>query len=199
MLLKRLLKVHFITDPGSWNTWHLNLVFFTPQRIFEISSVLHVALLVFLRLMAVRNPLSDEKGLILYRRISITVVWITSIVFSMMPVILDWLKIENGALYVYQINLYLFRIFPVFAIVIMWSLLIWTAKRKQSHGEGTLRTQHSMKEPDSRRMAEIIRRLVIILLVCYIPNLVWRQYFWTVLNERSSPMAREVKIVSISI
>ena len=172
--------------------WRINLIFFVPH-VLEISSILHVALLVFLRLMAVRNPFSEEKRLALYRRISITLVWTTSIVFRTIPLVFSALKMKNSVVNFFTINLYLFRVFPVFAIIIMWGLLIWTAKRKQTHGESYLQTlKYSTEEANSRKMAEIIRRLVIILLVCYIPNLVWSQYVWFVIRERSNPLSREV-------
>ena len=143
--------------------------------------------------MAVRNPFSEEKRLALYRRISISLVWITSIVFRTIPLVFSALKMKTSVVYMCTINLYCFRVFPVFAIIIMWGLLIWTAKRKQTHGESYLQNlKYSTEESNSRKMAEIVRRLVIILLVCYIPNLVWSQYIWFVIRERSNPLSREV-------
>ena len=145
--------------------------------------------------MAVRSPLSEEKDLVTRRHILITVIWTTSIVFNAIPIIFSGLKMNNGFVYIRTINLYLFSILPLFAIVIMWGLLIWTAKSKQSHGKIALpNTSQSMEESNSRRMAAIIRRIVILLLICYIPILVWKQYVWIVVDESLNPVSREVKV-----
>ena len=186
----------YITDGVPPHDWNLTLVFFTPH-VLEFSSVLHVALLVFLRLVVVRSPFSEENDLLFYRRILIAIIWMTSIIFNVIPLIFSGLKMLNSFFYTNITNFYCLQIFPVFAIIIMWTVLLWTAKVRKSHSEISLQAQHSMEESNSKRIIEIIRWLVVFLLLSYIPNLIWRQYAWIVSHVRSTTLtSREVKIVS---
>ena len=164
-----------------------------PCDILEISSILHVGLLVFLRLMKVLNPLSDGVHTSkTFRRITVIVIWTLSVMLEMIPLITSILTTRNNqddmkktSTIIRLVILHCFNTLPVVGIIIMWGSLVWKARSNrnsnkfQRHNIGS-RNSGSIEQ----RMGAIVRRLVILLLICYLPYLAWKQYFYGVVIKR---------------
>ena len=140
-----------------------------------------------IRLKVVRNPLSEEKMIVQYRRLSVFVIWTVAVVVSTMPAIFVALEVKDGVVYMYKITFYAFKVFPVIVISIMWGLLMWTAKAKRNQIKSSpSNISESIEVHNSRKMAVIIRRLVILTLVFWIPYLVWITYVWIVITQNNT-------------
>ena len=160
---------------------------FVPH-VLEFSSILHVALLVFLRLISVLKPYQEETSINNLRRISIASIWILSVAFCVLPIISLTLKMKVVSTYVRLLTLHCFNTIPVVGIIIMWCMLMWVAKKKQVNDRQSYHRQScDNSNPGSydKRSAVIVRRLVIILLVCYLPYLAWKEYFYGIIFQRS--------------
>ena len=144
-------------------------------------------MLVFLRLISVLKPYQEETSLNKLRRISISSIWILSVAFCVLPIISLTLKMEVVSTYVRLLTLHGFNTIPVAGIIIMWCMLMWVANNKQVNDRQSFQRQsggNSNPGLYDRRCAVIVRRLVIILLICYLPFLIWKQYFYGVVFQR---------------
>ena len=115
------LKYH-ITD------WRIEGLTFIPN-ILETTSILHVTLLVFLRLLAVTDPMKYKEAHIKSRHKSIIVIWLTSIIVRLIALISQ--KYHTKAFFYYRyFLLHMFHTIPIIMIVIMYVTLIMTLKKR---------------------------------------------------------------------
>jgi hypothetical protein len=165
-----------------------------PTYILEFSSILHVALLVFLRLMTIRNSLSNghEK----YRLPFLVSIWMISIVPNLIRSVALIFMRKDIFVYLGIINFISIGTFPVIGIVIMYILLVHSVKKKKGPNKDVLTSNITpITESNNRRMTVIVMRLVIMLLICYIPYLANKLYFYgSVLNRASQKLTLEVNI-----
>ena len=178
---------------------------FVPY-VLEMSSCLHVTLLVFLRLMAIQYPLSYQTSNIKLRRASIIIIWILSILAQIIPLTVIYTCSKQIYTIVRLIFVQCCGTFPVISIVVMNALLIWTVKRRQKERLASLapvatKSTNAISESMSRRMTTLVQKLVAYLLLCYIPYLTWAHYFYAVMIQRQDPEPSivEVRIKVISI
>ena len=177
--------------------WRPTLLFFLTHAL-EFSSILHVALLVFLRLMTLRNPLPQGECVIKLRRYSILTIWIISIVLNIIP-FLSWVsKLKDVSEYFALVNLHCFGTIPVIGIIIMYGLLVWTVRKKQRQDQNLfLGKDDSTVEANNRRTTALISRVVMVLIICYVPYLGEQHYYYHIMVERASrKLTFEVKLTS---
>ena len=140
-----------------------------------------------MRLMTARNPLGDQEYLNNLRRILILIIWIMSTFINCFPFIALILKKKDIYRYLELINLHCFRTLPVIAIVIMYFLLMWTVKKKQNKAiQVSVKGTNLGSKSNNRKMTKIISRVVIALLICYLPSLVNYHYMYRFVLERES-------------
>jgi hypothetical protein len=64
----------------------------------------------------------------------------------------------------------------------MYALLIWTLRKKETHSNedyGIIGgAADSITESINKKMTLLVKRLVAILLICYVPFIVWREYYF---------------------
>ena len=95
------------------------------------------------------------------------------------------------------IRLHSLKTVPIIGIIIMWGLLIWTAKSKDSQDKFQGQNSSVINTMSSDRiMGVIVQRLVIILLICYLPYLCWRQYFYGMSTKELAKLSRKVKMIA---
>ena len=161
------------------NLWVLVL------HVLETASILHVALLVFLRLKAVTKPLTGGKNEHIVLISFVTVIWIISIFSCIIPVLVLAYSVFDTFRYVKMITFHCFGTFPVVSIIIMWGILLKISKdRRMKHKRVSNKEFISIEESNHSKMVKIVHRLVIALLICYIPFLFWKQYFYSVIVKR---------------
>ena len=179
------------------------MIYFTPH-VLDVSSILHVALLVFLRLRTVRNPYLEGESLYKVRRLGIIIIWFVSIMFCILPLMALVLKMKDYSTIIRLIGLTGLSTLPVIGIIIMWGILIWTAKVKQAEDRNNRPSTpnaiiHSISrsasyERNNQRAAVIMQSLVIVLLICYIPYLAWKHYIYVIVVSRTfAKFSRKVR------
>ena len=151
------------------------LVLFAPY-LLELSSILHVTVLVFLRLWAITHPMSYEEMHVKMRYISIAMIWVISILVQIVYTFSFFYGMKDVYPIVAKIGLTCFSTLPVLAIVCMYGFLLWKLKKKELKDKQNERTT-SKAEKRNQRMNAIVQRLVLFLLICYVPYLIWKYYF----------------------
>ena len=148
-------------------------------NILRTSSCPHVVLLVFMRLLAVSRPLTYTATRNKIRRRSIVIIWLISISAQLLVVMAQIFAAEN--IYVYYRNIYLhvFHSIPVISIVVMHVTLIRILERKNNSDAVTGLGGHaqSLDQSINMKMTIMVKRIVSFLLLCYVPFLIWWQYF----------------------
>ena len=165
-----------------------------PSHVLEYSSILHVALLVFLRVITLRNPLSQGDDIRKFRHVAITIIWIISITVVSLDVISQCQGMDDFSMYLNLVNLHCFKTIPVVGIVLMYGLLLWTVNRQQKQTNNiAISTDNSHREARNRRMTAIVSRVVICLLICYLPYLASKHYF-AVTDVKKSLLTQTFKV-----
>jgi hypothetical protein len=172
---------------------------FVPY-VLEMSSCLHVTFLVFLRLIAIKFPLSYQTSNRKLRRITIIVIWTISILAQSIPLAIMYSRPKEDYFLARLSILHLFGSFPVGCIVGMNLLLLWIIKRKpklRSHqmtSEIMNNSELPISEALSKKMTMLVQKVVTFLLSCYIPYLAWAHYFYQVIIQRDNPQVSEIEV-----
>ena len=141
-------------------------------HILEFSSCLHVTLLIFLRLLAIRYPLSYQILHKKLRHISIIAIWaITSLVQSIPLFTLLFAESKRLYTYVRLVLLNCFGTIPVVSMVIMSILFAWTVnKRKHLIPNTDLNTASKFNDAITRKLNSRVQKVV-------------TRFFWLVIRR----------------
>ena len=140
---------------------------------FEVSSILHVALLVYLRLRAVRQPLNNKEGIIARRNYLLSAIWFLIITNNLLRFTFFSLDLRDEVDIMDKFNFWVLVVTPVVLILSFYIFLLLSVWKQKNNAESTMSTQvKSSKEDENRRTTRIVMRLVITLLICYIPYIV---------------------------
>ena len=178
--------MHTVNYQGYSNNLKAQVVNFVPN-ILEMSSVLHVTLIVSLRFYAILKPTSYRKLHIKMRFISLLLIWTSSFFLHGVIVIL---AVLNKKTYAYTGNMFVFYCFnalPVLIILILYLLLIWILKNKRPtpiNDTNQIHMQSAATEEIEKRMTTIVKRIIIVVILCYGPFVIWRQYFYVIVDKR---------------
>ena len=163
--------------------WDHNIIL-VPKRTFEISSILHVVLLVILRLEAIKHP--KKKRMTKHNTTLISSIWITSILCSALPICAIIINCKNAIPVIRLVELYCSSVAPVVGIVLTYLLLIWELKKQQKQ-RNEIHTDRIVSNTDDnvKRVTVIVSRIVTVFLLCYLPFLAERQYYLIMLSQGS--------------
>ena len=82
-----------------------------------------------------------------------------------------------------------FHTIPIICILLVHGGLILTLKKKQRHDkDNTLQMCNATKvyaDSMNTKMILMVQRIVFFLVVCYVPFLAWKHYFYSVISKRS--------------
>ena len=165
-----------------------------PSKMLEMSSRLHVTLLVFLRLLAIKFPLTFQDMHVKMSRICITIIWIITFIFSLIITLIGVFGKEGDYFVSKLAYLHISGTFPVISILIMNILLLRTLGRRNHVDNGPSQKQistlnrmdSSRTEALNRKMTGVVLKVVGFLLVCYIPLLAWRHHYYAVVVYREN-------------
>ena len=174
---------------------------FVPY-VLEMSSCLHVTFLVFLRLIAIKFPLSYQTRNLKMRRITIIVIWTTSVLAQSIPLAIMYSKKKEDYFLARLTIVHCFGTFPVVCIVVMNILLLCIIARKpkltsnQTTATDMMMDRKSLpiSESMSKKMTMLVQKVVTFLLFCYIPYLAWAHYFYAVIIQRDNPEVSENEV-----
>ena len=159
-----------------WKIQALNLVPFTLSS----ASCLHVTLLVLLRLLAVAKPLKYKDIDKQPSHAPIFIIWLLASCVCLIPVFTE--RFVQGSCLIVHLNrilvLHGLQTIPIICTVLLYIGLIRTI-RKTRHG-GVLsiserRCSTVMNDVLNKQM-KMITGIVISLIVCYLPYLLWLEY-----------------------
>ena len=173
----------------SWTVEALNLV----PNILSSSSCLHVALLVFLRLLAIEKPLKYQEIHIKLRHVSIVVIWSPSICVCAISVFIERFQDDrtlSTASFDRVIVLHGLHTIPITCIIIFYIKLILTlARHGRRHSVATLyydsaaTCRAAVMDMKAKQM-RIMKGVVACLIVCYLPYLSWWEYSIRIVAQR---------------
>lgn len=164
--------------------WRIEVLWFVPNTL-TTSTCLHVALLVFIRLLELEKEYTEKTHTIL-RRAGVISIWIVSVLVCLIPVIsAPSSRLDHDAMIATLIGgafiLHGFHTLPICLIVICYLRGLWTISRTRIRGisldpsianleitkSATLQLQ-TKKNQRSRMIAANVTRLII----CYVPYIV---------------------------
>ena len=148
-------------------------------RVLSTTTCLHVALLVYLRMVTITRPFSYKDTHIKLRHISIVVIWVVSVIICFLPVLASYFNQEEFYDISRIVLLHGFHSIPVICIIIMYGKLSWTIA---SH-KGISGTK-GRREITNQRPNLMIKRIVLCLVVCYLPYLSLWEYAYSVVGKR---------------
>ena len=158
--------------------WRIEGLTFIPN-ILETASILHVTLLVFLRLLAVTDPMKYKEAHVKSRHKSIIVIWLTSVIVRLTALLSQ--KYHSTVFFYYRyFLLHIFHTVPIITIVIMYVRLIMILKRRSTTLTAMTERSQQLSESINRKMAIVVKRIVVSLLICYVPFLSWEQYYMVI-------------------
>lgn len=169
-------------------------VLYFPSKLLEMSSRLHVTLLVFLRLLAIKFPLTFQDMHIKMSRICITIIWMISFIFSLIITLIGVFGKKEKYFVSKLAFLHISGTLPVIVIVIMNLFLLRTLRRRnhtvnspsQKQISTLNRMDSSRTEALNKKMTGVVLKVVGFLLVCYIPLLAWRHHYYAVVVYREN-------------
>ena len=159
----------------SYNEFHL--LTFVPD-VLETSSCLHVALLVFLRYLAISEPMNFKEIHKKLRYYGITAIWGTSIGIRLLNILTYDTEFYNY--YNYYLVIHLFHSIPVLYIIFMQLKMIFVlrTKRKEKKEDAFL-SNLGTEDADAikKRTTHMLQDIVVFLVISYVPYIVWWQYY----------------------
>ena len=152
-----------------WEDWRIMLTLLITGTL-EVSSILHVALIVYLRLMAVLQPMRTNEGIIAKSNYLLIAIWVLVIINNIFRFIFFAIDSKAALHIMDQFNFWVLVVTPVILIISFYVMLICSVWKKKNRKENTAAEQaRSKTEKENTRTTKIVMRMVIILLLCYTP------------------------------
>ena len=180
-------------------SWSVELLKIVP-KLFSSSTCLHVTLIVLLRLVSITKPIRFRDSMVFQHRHKLIIgIWLVSIVIGFLPVFFIILKLDYLERFTKYLILHGFHTFPVICIVLMYiKLNLIIKKRDKEHGVENVnlnpitsnyminkniakRRQNNLRQKSSTK---IITRIVVSLVVLYLPYIIFWQYGSAVIIKR---------------
>ena len=181
---------------------HYVVLLYFPSKFFEMASRLHVTLLVLLRLLAIKFPLTYQDMHIKISRICIALIWIISLIVTIIVTFIGTFDDKRNYFVAKIVLLHGFGTFPVICIVFMNASLLRTLSQKRpcirtpSQGQNTTfdRMDSLRKETINRKMTILVLKVVGFLMVCYIPLIAWRHHYYSVVVYRENSLLTDTEV-----
>ena len=168
--------------------WRIEALKCVP-RTLSSATCLHVAVLVYLRLVGITQPLKYEQIHHRLRYISIVAIWLVSIVIDLIPVVA--LRFKQELIYdiFREVIFHGLHTIPVICIVLMYGKLSWVLSERMTRKASVYSTcsaasGQSTGQTKKSRSNRIIKGIVLCLLVFYIPYLSAWEYAYSVIAKR---------------
>ena len=177
--------------------WRVEIINFAPN-VFSTSSCLHVTLLVLLRYFAVSRPAKYALFHTKIRRKSIIVIWMISVITPVIAVVAQLSRTWNFYFYYRYVNLHLFHTIPILCIVLMYAKLILMVRKRSKQALETMSEDEGDKKVEidkvNQKMTLMVQRVVLFLVVCYVPYLAWMQYYYMHFPERRPYVVKSFEV-----
>jgi hypothetical protein len=135
------------------------------------------------------------------RYISIHIIWLWSFLFP--GAVRTALIFKNETAFYYG-NLFILlccNTLPVVLILVMYIKLIWVLRGEKSRlpdsDTARLSTTSTATEEMEKKITLAVQRIVVVLILCYTPWLVWRAYFYAVIDRRENRTLLDEEVLLI--
>ena len=131
-------------------------------------------------------PLKYQEIQIKLRHIGVIMIWILSIGRTLSALMTQTFDL-CFYLYYRDAIIYLFYTIPIVSVIVMYMTMIYILreKRKQERPRMSQLTNNQV-DAVGKKMTLMVQRVVICLLICFIPYLVWCHYFNVISVERGT-------------
>ena len=141
-----------------------------------------MTLIVFLRLLAVTEPIKCKQIHKSIRHKSIILIWMMA--FGVRALALVIQRYKSDAFYYFRfLLLHGFHTFPLILIIFMYQVFIRTLKKRSRSMDMIDIKSRNTADSLNKKMAVVVRRIILALIICYTPFLVWEQYY-LIISER---------------
>ena len=140
---------------------------------------LHVAYLVYQRLIAVRLALQHEKIPTKQTHSkAILSMWTLSLLINLVPPTAAYFNQKQVLMTFKMLLLHGFHTLPIICIIVMYVILIHSIKLKNNDKEtvSTAISKYSNINMKTKLSTKMIKGVIVCLIFCYLPYLVWWQY-----------------------
>ena len=150
----------------------------TVSNIVTTSNCLHIALLVYLRVVAISKPLQYES---IHRKHHIKtplLIWCIAIIINILGPTSRLFDSKDLNFFASLFILHGFHTFPILSIIILYTRMINVIhKRNQEHMKASkICDENDGSISSSKLSTKMIKGVSICLVVCYVPYLLWFQY-----------------------
>ena len=141
-----------------------------PATTLTGSSCLFVALIVFLRLLTIKSPMTYARTHAKLGHIGSRTIWSFSFIVNLVPVIGSLPSVSEPKLrYICRaIAIHASLSAPILLTLIMYGILLYTLKHKHSTSDETSRKMHSLRK--------MIRGVIAAMIICNAPMIVWGEW-----------------------
>ena len=127
---------------------------------------------------------------------SILLIWITSMIVTLIAVLAQILELWDFYFYYRYVKLHVFRTIPIICIILMYIKLVWTLNKRSNEVKISLTLRNVSRvsdngnskklllEKSTQKMTLMVKRVVLVLIVCYVPYLMWMQYYYVAFSTR---------------
>ena len=168
-----------------WFVWAASEFF----EAMESASVLHILILVYLRLLAIRKPLSRDNHIIRLRRKLIILIWTISFSVEIFGFLCGyfWTPISYEIADIFQ--LFVLEVAPLIFIILTNCLIVKTLQKKmhETNISDLMLTNNSYAISNYDRSTKMVKILVYFLIFTVTPYLIFRAVglIWVVICESS--------------
>ena len=149
-------------------------------NILSTCNCLHIALLVYLRLITITEVFKYKETIRQHRHKSIALMWLISVGINTIPVLAAGFEHILLKLIFKYIILYAFHACPIIFIVVEYSKLIRVVEERNRKEAETRMSEFSHVNvnflENAKLSTKIIKGVVVCLIFCYLPYLAWWQY-----------------------
>ena len=159
--------------------WRLAAIH-VPGTVFTSSSCFFVALIVFLRLLVIKHPLSYHTAHDKIGRIGSIAIWSFALLVNLCPLIVSIPPIFEIPLYgnTYILAIRISYSFPILLTLLIYGLLLRALKQEiqEIDVNGSM---NRIKE----NLAKMIQGIVLFVVICNVPYVAWFEYLFAMLNK----------------
>ena len=144
----------------------------------ETTSILHVLVLVYLRLFAIRKPLCRENHIIQLRKKLIILIWTLPSTIQILRLLSFYLKMNDMLTFLSMFVTIFLEVVPFISIIVMYCLLVRTLEKKKlkNRNVNSNISNKSVFISNYDKTTLVVKRLVCFLLVIFTPYLILRHH-----------------------
>ena len=187
-----------INPPESIDDWRVEPINLAPN-VFSTSSCLHVTFFLFLRYLQESRIAKKINDINKLTELSMVSIWVISFFINLLAVLSQALDWYTFYFYFRFIRLYMFWTLPILVIICMYVRLFFKMEkinkkaisiislRKDSKDsvEGNLNVLELFLQEKSQQMTRSIKRVVICLVLCFLPYIGWLNYYYLNITTRA--------------